>query len=130
LVKTARYCFPLSAAAALNLYVLAVAPLMSVQEPPTGRTCQRTVGVGLPVPVALNEAVRPAATVRLVGFALIPLREDAELAAMIRSGDVAYELVRPVYLYGFWFARIIILLNSAILILALIVFAKEKTGKK
>jgi ABC-2 type transport system permease protein len=38
-------------------------------------------------------------------FALIPLREDTELAAMIRSGDVAYELVRPVHLYGFWFAR-------------------------
>jgi apolipoprotein N-acyltransferase len=32
--------------------------------------------------------------------------------------------------YGFWFARIIILLNSLILILALIMFIKEKTGKK
>jgi ABC-2 type transport system permease protein len=40
-----------------------------------------------------------------VFFTLIPLREDPEIAAMIRTGDVAYELVRPVHLYGFWFAR-------------------------
>lgn len=38
-------------------------------------------------------------------FALIPLREDAEIAQMIRSGDICYEIVRPVRLYAFWFAR-------------------------
>ncbi|HAQ61604.1 TPA: apolipoprotein N-acyltransferase [Candidatus Delongbacteria bacterium] len=32
--------------------------------------------------------------------------------------------------YGYWFARLTILLNSAILLLALIMFAKDKTGKK
>lgn len=36
---------------------------------------------------------------------LIPFREDLEIAAMIRTGAIAYELVRPVNLYWFWFAR-------------------------
>jgi ABC-2 type transport system permease protein len=30
---------------------------------------------------------------------------DSELAAMIRTGNVAYELVRPVDLYNYWLAR-------------------------
>jgi ABC-2 type transport system permease protein len=38
-------------------------------------------------------------------FALIPFRFDSEVAAMIRSGNIAYELVRPVRLYPYWFAR-------------------------
>ena len=36
---------------------------------------------------------------------LILFRTDHELAAMIRSGTVAYELLRPVQLYNLWFAR-------------------------
>lgn len=36
---------------------------------------------------------------------LIPFREDTEIAHMIRSGNIAYELVRPVKPYWFWFAR-------------------------
>lgn len=42
-------------------------------------------------------------------FALIPIRGDAELAGMIRTGNVAYELLRPVDLYNFWFSRSIAL---------------------
>ena len=38
-------------------------------------------------------------------FALIPFREDVEIANLIRTGNIAYELVRPVQLYWFWFAR-------------------------
>jgi len=38
-------------------------------------------------------------------FALIPFREDVETAYFIRTGNIAYELVRPVKLYWFWFAR-------------------------
>jgi ABC-2 type transport system permease protein len=30
---------------------------------------------------------------------------DRDIAAMIRSGGVAYEMLRPVDLYNFWFAR-------------------------
>jgi ABC-2 type transport system permease protein len=40
-------------------------------------------------------------------FALFPLRTDSDVAAMIRSGNVAYELLRPVDLYSFWYARAI-----------------------
>ena len=38
-------------------------------------------------------------------FAMIPFRQDSETTTMIRSGNIAYELVRPVKLYWFWFAR-------------------------
>jgi ABC-2 type transport system permease protein len=38
-------------------------------------------------------------------FALFPLRTDPDVAQMIRSGNVAYELLRPVDLYTFWYAR-------------------------
>lgn len=40
-------------------------------------------------------------------FALIPLRVDEDLAGMIRSGDVAYELLRPVDLFALWYSRAI-----------------------
>jgi ABC-2 type transport system permease protein len=38
-------------------------------------------------------------------FAMLPWNADAEIRAMVQSGAVAYELVRPVDLYGLWFAR-------------------------
>lgn len=38
-------------------------------------------------------------------LALLPWNVDAEIAGDIRSGGVAYELLRPLDLYGFWFAR-------------------------
>jgi ABC-2 type transport system permease protein len=38
-------------------------------------------------------------------FALIPFREDPEIATLIRTGNIAYEMVRPVNLYWFWFVR-------------------------
>jgi ABC-2 type transport system permease protein len=40
-------------------------------------------------------------------FALIPLRVDEDIAGMIRSGDVAYELLRPVDLFALWYSRAI-----------------------
>lgn len=36
---------------------------------------------------------------------LLPWRMDWEVQAMIRSGTVAYELVRPTDLYWFWYSR-------------------------
>lgn len=36
---------------------------------------------------------------------LLPWNLDPEIAQQVRSGAVAYELLRPVDLYGFWFAR-------------------------
>jgi len=38
-------------------------------------------------------------------FLLIPFRTDGEIVGMIRSGNVAYELLRPVDLYGLWMGR-------------------------
>jgi ABC-2 type transport system permease protein len=38
-------------------------------------------------------------------FAMIPFNTDTEVRDMIRSGTVAYELVRPVDLYAYWYAR-------------------------
>ena len=38
-------------------------------------------------------------------WAMFPLRVDGEVAAMIRNGNVAYELLRPVDLYSLWLSR-------------------------
>lgn len=38
-------------------------------------------------------------------LALLPWNVDPEIAEHVRSGSVAYELLRPLDLYAFWFAR-------------------------
>ena len=38
-------------------------------------------------------------------FAMLPWSLDRDVANQIRTGNVAYEMVRPVDLYGFWLAR-------------------------
>jgi ABC-2 type transport system permease protein len=38
-------------------------------------------------------------------FAMLPWNVDAELVQKIRDGSVAYELLRPLDLYTFWYAR-------------------------
>ena len=38
-------------------------------------------------------------------WALMPLRADSEVAALVREGGIAYELTRPVDLCSFWFSR-------------------------
>ena len=38
-------------------------------------------------------------------FSLYPIWIDRDVAGAIRSGDVAYELLRPVDLYGLWYSR-------------------------
>jgi len=37
---------------------------------------------------------------------LLPWNGDQEIQGMIRTGDFAYELVRPLNLYNYWFVRI------------------------
>lgn len=67
---------------------------------------------------AFYEAVEPAAAAPLsfaqvvtyvwLGQAtlrLMPFRPDGEIAGMIRSGAVVYELARPVGLYSLWYVR-------------------------
>jgi ABC-2 type transport system permease protein len=38
-------------------------------------------------------------------WSMLPWNADAEVRAMVRSGDVAFELCRPVDLYSLWYAR-------------------------
>ena len=52
-------------------------------------------------------------------FALIPFRHDAEINSMIRTGNIAYELVRPVRLYPYWFARAVAGRTAPVLLRAL-----------
>src|SRR5579875_1003976 len=70
LVKTARYSLPSRENGTLwRVSVVEVAPLRSVQVVALPlRTCHFTVGVGLPLVVAVKVAVLPAITVWLLGF--------------------------------------------------------------
>lgn len=38
-------------------------------------------------------------------LAMLPWNADRDIMAMIRSGNVAYELLRPLDLYGLWYCR-------------------------
>ncbi|MFT5377313.1 MAG: ABC-2 type transport system permease protein [Candidatus Latescibacterota bacterium] len=60
---------------------------------------------------------------------LLPIRLDAEIRTMVRSGTIAYELVRPLDLYNFWYMRTIAsclapttLRCGPLLLIALLVF--------
>ncbi len=62
-------------------------------------------GMGNDLPMTLEQTV----TYIWLGQAflfLLPWVGDREVIAMIRNGDFAYELVRPVSIYGFWLFRI------------------------
>ncbi len=59
-------------------------------------------------PAALHMSLRQVIDYVWLGqafFALMPIRGDAQVAAMVRDGTIAYELCRPVDLYGYWLAR-------------------------
>jgi ABC-2 type transport system permease protein len=59
-----------------------------------------------PQPMTLPEVI----TYIWLGQALLMIlpwfSDTPEVAAMVRNGTVAYELLRPADLYGFWFARV------------------------
>lgn len=68
-----------------------------------------------PQPMSLDETI----TYVWLGQALIcilPWNWDREIEGLIRSGNVSYELVRPVDLYGFWFCRMIALRSAPTLL--------------
>jgi ABC-2 type transport system permease protein len=55
-------------------------------------------------PISLNQTI----TFIWLGQALlqlIPWSIDKEIEAQVKNGNVAYELIRPLHLYGLWFAR-------------------------
>lgn len=54
---------------------------------------------------------------------LIPWRGDEDVAEQIRSGNVVYELTRPLDLYGVWFARAFALRTAPVFLRMLPMFA-------
>jgi ABC-2 type transport system permease protein len=57
-----------------------------------------------PMPMGLDEVISYVWLSQAL-LLLIPFRTDGELAEMVRSGAVAYELLRPADLYNLWAAR-------------------------
>ncbi|MEM7157302.1 MAG: ABC-2 family transporter protein [Myxococcota bacterium] len=47
---------------------------------------------------------------------LLPWRPDADVEQLIRNGNVAYELLRPVDLYGLWFSRALAVRTAPVLL--------------
>jgi ABC-2 type transport system permease protein len=79
-------------------------------------------------PDASTLALAQAVTYVWLGQALLalqPWNTDAEIAAQIRSGGVAYELLRPLDLYAMWYARTLAFraANTALRMLPMFVFA-------
>ncbi len=68
LVKRARNWWLLSAAVTVNVYVVEVAPAMSLKVvPPSVESCHCTVGLGLPEAAAVKLALVPLQAVVFVG---------------------------------------------------------------
>lgn len=60
-----------------------------------------------------SPGVRPMSFAQLASYVwlgqalltILPWNADGEIRALVRSGAIAYELCRPIDLYGLWFAR-------------------------
>jgi ABC-2 type transport system permease protein len=55
-------------------------------------------------------------------FALLPFNTDADIRVMIRSGTVAYEMLRPIDLYGLWYCRALAMRTAPTLLRAVPMF--------
>ena len=55
-------------------------------------------------------------------LAMLPWNVDTDIRAMVRSGNVAYELVRPLNLYALWFSRAIAMRAAPTLLRAIPMF--------
>lgn len=53
---------------------------------------------------------------------LQPWNVDPDIAAMIRSGNVAYELLRPIDLYSLWFGRAVAMRTAPTIVRAIPIF--------
>jgi len=51
-------------------------------------------------------------------LAMLPWSPDRDVSVMIRSGNVAYELTRPLDLYNYWFCRVLALRTAPTLLRA------------
>ena len=56
-------------------------------------------------------------------LAMLPWNEDREVRMLIRTGNVAYEMLRPVDLYSLWYCRALALRSAPTLLRALPMFA-------
>ena len=61
-----------------------------------------------PQPMTLDEVITYVWLTQAL-LMMLPWRPDTEIEQLVRSGNVAYELVRPVDLYGLWLARAVAL---------------------
>jgi len=57
-------------------------------------------------PMSLQQAITYSWLVQ-VTLRMLPWNSDAEVLALIRSGNVAYELCRPLNLYASWYSRVL-----------------------
>jgi hypothetical protein len=94
-VKTASYEFPVCAAVVVKLKVAEVAPATAVNAPPPVLTIHCTVGVGVPLAAAVNVAVAPAVTVRLVGFVVITGADGAGVLAQPATNTIIVSTETP-----------------------------------
>lgn len=53
---------------------------------------------------------------------ILPWSVDHDIETQIKNGNVAYELIRPIHLYGMWFARSLALRSVPILMRSIPVF--------
>ena len=74
-----------------------------------------------PQPMTLTEVITYAWLAQAT-IALQPWNVDTDIAAMIRSGNVAYELLRPIDLYFLWFGRAVALRTAPAIIRAVPIF--------
>ncbi len=68
-----------------------------------------------PQPMTLPEVITYVWLTQAV-LRLLPWRPDAEIEQLIRDGNVAYELMRPVDVYGLWYARAVALRTAPVLL--------------
>ncbi len=55
-------------------------------------------------------------------LAMLPWNLERDVVEMVRSGNVAYEFMRPVDLYGFWFAGVLAYRSAAVSLRCLPIF--------
>jgi ABC-2 type transport system permease protein len=70
-------------------------------------------------PMTLSQAISYVWLGQAFLFAIVPWSGDREVQALIRSGAIGYDLLRPMDLYTFWFARALALRTTPIVLRAM-----------
>ena len=77
--------------------------------------CYAGLKSGAATPLALEQVV-DYVWLGQACFTLMPIRVDANVAAMMKDGTIAYELARPVDLYSWWYVRSVALRLAPVLL--------------